>query len=174
MKNYSIKTSLQVLERTPNTLYSLLNGLSDEWILQNEGPGTWSALDVLSHLIFCEKTNFFTRIQVILSGAGEKVLPPFDMSTQFELTKGKSMTDLLTEFSNLRKQNLESLRENQLSEADLNKTGLHPKMGTVTLGHVLSTWVAHDLAHTAQVVRVMAKQYKEEVGPFIEFLRILN
>lgn len=174
MKNYSIKTSLQVLERTPNTLYSLLNGLSDEWILQNEGPGTWSAFDVLSHLIFCEKTNFFTRIQVILSGAGEKVLPPFDMSTQFELTKGKSMTDLLTEFSNLRKQNLESLRENLLSEADLNKTGLHPKMGAVTLGHVLSTWVAHDLTHTAQVVRVMAKQYKEEVGPFIEFLRILN
>jgi len=142
--------------------------------MQNEGPGTWSAFEVLSHLIFCEKTNFFTRIQVILSGTGQKVLPPFNMSTQFELTKGKNTTGLLAEFSNLREQNLASLRENHLCEADLNKTGLHPKMGAVTLRNVLTTWVAHDLSHTAQVVRVMAKQYKEEVGPFIEFLRILN
>lgn len=174
MKNYSIQSSLEILERTPKVFNALLNGLPDEWVMQNEGPGTWSAVDVLGHLIFCEKTNFFTRIQVILSGAGQKVLPPFDMSTQFELTKGKNTTGLLTEFSNLRKQNLASLRENHLCEADLNKTGLHPKMGTVTLRNVLTTWVAHDLAHTAQVVRVMAKQYKEEVGPFIEFLRVLN
>lgn len=174
MKNYSVQTSLQVLERTPKVLYSLLNGLSDEWVMQNEGPGTWCASEVLSHLIFCERMNFFARIQIIRSGGGKKAFPPFDMSTQFELTKGKNMTGLLTEFGDLREQNLALFRKNPLSEAELNKTGLHPKMGAVTLRNVLSTWVAHDLAHTAQVIRVMAKQYKEEVGPFIEFLRILN
>ena len=174
MKNYSIQTSLQVLEHTPKTLHALLTGFSDEWLKQDEGPGTWSAFDVLSHLIFCEKTNFFTRIQIIRSNMDQKVFAPFDMSMQFELTKGRKITELLAEFENLRKEHLLYFAENPVTEADLHKTGIHPKFGEVPLLNVLSTWVAHDLSHTAQIVRVMAKQYKEEVGPFIEFLRILN
>lgn len=174
MKNFSVQASLQVLERTPKALYALLNGLSDEWVKQDEGPGTWSAFDVLSHLIFCERMNFFTRINIILSDTDEKTFAPFDMSAQFDLTKGKKMTALLTEFAGLREQNLRALHEHPLSETDLDRTGIHPKMGVVTLGNVLATWVAHDLAHTAQVARVMAKQYRQEVGPLIEFLRILN
>ncbi len=174
MKDHFITTSLQVLERTPITLHALLNGYSDDWLMRNEGPNTWSAFDVLSHLIFCEQVNFFTRIHIIRSGREQKMLPPFDMSKQFELSRGKKMALLLEEFKHLRKQNLASLRENPLSESDLSKTGIHPKMGMVTLRNVLATWAAHDLAHTAQIVRVMARQYKEDVGPFIEFLRILN
>lgn len=174
MQPYSVKTALQLLERTPGTLSSLLNGLPDDWVMRNEGPGTWSPLEVVGHLIFCEKNNFIGRLQTILSDADQKHLSPFDMSSQFEWIKGKNMSTLLTEFTDLRDQNIASLRVNPLSEADLLKTGLHPKMGVVTLQNVLSTWVSHDLSHTAQVLRVMAKQYKKEVGPFIEFLRILN
>lgn len=174
MQHYSVKTALQLLERTPTTLSSFLDALPDDWVMRNEGPGTWSAFEVVGHLIFCEKNNFFGRIQIILSDADQKRLSPFDMSSQFEWTKGKDMSGLLAEFTALREQNLASLRANPLSEADLHKTGLHPKMGTVSLQNVLSTWVTHDLSHTAQILRVMAKQYKEDVGPFIEFLRILN
>jgi uncharacterized damage-inducible protein DinB len=174
MKNYSVQASLDVLARTPKTLHALLNGLSDEWVMQDEGPGTWSAFEVLSHLIFCERMNFFKRIHIIRSDDDAKTFPVFDMGTQFELTQGKNMTALLTEFAGIREQNLDALYEHPVSEAELDKTGMHPKMGAVTLRNVLSTWVAHDLAHTAQIARVMAKQYKQEVGPLIEFLRILN
>jgi len=174
MQPYSVNTALQLLDRTPTTLSALLDGLPDDWVMRNEGPGTWSPLQVVGHLIFCEKNNFFGRIQTIRSDADQKRLSPFDMSSQFEWTKGKNLSTLLTEFTDLRKQNLAALRSYPLSEADLHKTGLHPKMGTVTLQHVLSTWVTHDLSHTAQILRVLAKQYKEDVGPFIEFLRILN
>lgn len=174
MQPYSVKTALQLLERTPTTLSSLLDGLPDDWVTRNEGPGTWSPWEVVGHLIFSEKNNFFGRIQTILSDADQKPLSPFDMSSQFEWIKGKNISALLTEFTDLRDQNIASLRSHPLSEADLLKTGLHPKMGTVTLQHVLSTWVTHDLSHTTQILRVMARQYKEDVGPFIEFLRILN
>ena len=174
MQPYSVKTALQLLERTPDILSSVLNGLPDDWVMRNEGPGTWSPLEVVGHLIFCEKNNFFGRIQTILSDTDQKRLSPFDMSSQFEWIKDKNMSTLLTEFTDLRDQNIASLRANPLSEADLHKTGLHPKMGTVTLQNVLSTWVTHDLSHTAQILRIMAKQYKEDVGSFIEFLRILN
>jgi uncharacterized damage-inducible protein DinB len=174
MKNYSIQASLQVLERTPKLLHVLLNGLPDEWVMQDEGEATWSALHVLSHLIFCEKMNFFTRINFIRSHLDQGTFQPFDMSTQFELTKGKRMNVLLTEFRHLREQNLATLGKHPVSEAELQRTAIHPELGTVTLCNVLSAWVVHDLAHTAQVMRVMAKQYRKEVGPFIEFLRILN
>jgi len=174
MQQYSVKTALQLLERTPGTLSSLLNELPDDWVMRNEGQGTWSPLEIMGHLIFCEKNNFFGRIQTILSDDDQKRLSPFDMSRQFEWIKGKNMSTLLTEFTDLRQQNLASLRSHPLSETDLHKTGLHPKMGTVTLQNVLSTWVTHDLSHTTQILRIMAKQYKEDVGPFIEYLRILN
>jgi uncharacterized damage-inducible protein DinB len=174
MKNYSVHTSLEILVRTPKTLHALLNGLSDEWIMQDEGPGTWSVFDVLSHLVFCEQMNFFTRINIIRSNAEQETFPFFDMSSQFDLTKGKKMTALLAEFAGLRKQNLETLHQHPISQADLERTALHPKIGEVTLCNVLTAWVVHDLAHIAQVARVMAKQYKQEAGSFIEYLRILN
>jgi uncharacterized damage-inducible protein DinB len=174
MKNYSIHASLQVLERTPKVLHVLLNGLPDEWVMQDEGEATWSALHVLSHLIFCEQMNFFTRISFIRSHMDQGTFQSFDMSAQFEFTNAKRMNVLLTEFRHLREQNLAALAKHPVSEAELQKTAIHPELGAVTLGNVLSAWVVHDLAHTAQVMRVMAKQYRNEVGPFIEFLRILN
>jgi hypothetical protein len=52
--------------------------------------------------------------------------------------------------------------------------GEHPSLGTVTLRNLLATWVAHDLSHLGQIARVMAKQYREEVGPWREYLPIMD
>lgn len=169
-----VHSSLAMLERTPKTLHALLDGLPDEWLLQAEGPGTWSAFDVVGHLIFCEKTNFYNRIQIIRAQKEKQSLPAFDMSNQFEASKGKNIHSLLTEFANLREQNIYSLRDEPITAVDLAKTAIHPKMGTVTLGNILATWTAHDLSHTAQIARVLSGKYRTDVGPFIEFLRILQ
>jgi len=92
----------------------------------------------------------------------------------YEESKGRSMQQLLDEFAALRKENMVWLRSLNLTGADLDRKGMHPVLGEVTLRHLLATWVAHDLTHMAQITRVMAKQYKTEMGPWPEFFRILN
>lgn len=171
--NFSLQKSIEVLERTPGVLTAMLSGLPDEWIKSNEGPGTWSPYDVVAHYIHCEITDWVPRMDIILSDGPDKKFKPFDPSGH-DGNKGKSLTDLLKEFSDLRKKNVNYLRSKQLTGNDLRKTGIHPKFGEVTLAQLLSTWTAHDLNHIAQVSRVMAKQYKEDVGPWIEFLRVLK
>ena len=169
-----MKYYTNILERTPSALKALLQGLSPERLLQNEGPDTWNVQQVVSHLIFCEQHNFYARIAFIRGAQKHEVLPAFDMSRQFDATVGKDIDELLAQFAALRQQNLAAMRMSPLTEHDLVKTATHPSLGRITLGQVLSTWAAHDLAHTAQIARIMARQYKEAVGPFIQFLRILN
>lgn len=171
---FQLDKSLQVLEKTPAILNGLLLGVSDEWIYSNEGPGTWSAFDVVGHLIVCEQTDFIPRIELILSDSKNKVFAPLDMEAQFEMNKGKKIAELLEEFASLRKDNIQKILALNLSSDDLQKTGIHRKIGKATLEEVLATWVVHDLNHIAQVSRVMAKQYKAEVGPFEVFLRIIK
>jgi len=171
---YSVKEAVQILERTPAVMRSLLSGINDEWILNNEGPETFSPFDVLGHLIHGEKTDWVTRAKIILEFGVSKPFTPWDRFAQYEESKGKTTNQLLDEFEAVRKQNIEWLIGAKLSEADLEKTGIHPVLGTVTLRNLLSTWVVHDLTHIAQVTRVMAKQYKTEMGRWPEFFRILN
>jgi hypothetical protein len=169
-----LNSSLQILQNTPRILNSLLYGIGKDFINSNEGAGTWSPFDVVGHLIVCEQTNFMERIKIVLSVTETKQFKPIDMTAQFEAGKGKVMQDLLKEFEQLRNQNMEQLFSLQLSDSDFTKQAIHPKLGKVTLGNLLSTWVAHDLAHIAQITRVMAKQYINDVGPFIEFMPRLN
>lgn len=171
---YSVKEAVQILERTPTVMRSLLSGISDEWIMNNEGPETFSPFDVLGHLIHGEKTDWVTRAKIILEFGVSKPFTPWDRFAQYEESKGKTTDQLLDEFEAVRKQNITWLTGANLSEADLEKTGIHPVLGTVTLRNLLSTWVVHDLTHIAQVTRVMAKQYKTEMGRWPEFFRILN
>jgi len=170
----TIDHSIQILERTPAVLQNLLQGLSNEWTENNEGVDTWSPFDVIGHLIHGEKTDWLIRADIILSISADNVFPPFDRFSQFEDSKGKSLGELLQEFESLRITNIQKLRDLQVSDQDFEKTGVHPTFGKVTLSQLLATWVVHDLDHIYQVVRVMAKQYKEEVGPWIEFLKILH
>ena len=158
----------------PPFLRALLSGLSDDWMMNNEGPETFSPYDVVGHLIHAEKTDWRDRTVMILEHGTSKSFVPFDRFAQFEQSKGKSLTTLLDEFENLREGNLSWLKSLRLTEADFDKQGSHPSLGKVTLRQLLSTWVIHDLTHIAQITRVMAKQYKSEIGPWIEFFRIMN
>lgn len=173
MTKFSIEKSLEVLQQTPKTLDSLLNGLSDDWIFSNEGGETWSPYDVIGHLIHGEKTDWIPRLRQTLFDEN-KVFTPFDRFAQFENSKGKSLSQLLSEFQVLRKENLDYLKSLNLSESDFEKEGIHPEFGSITVKQLLATWVTHDLGHIAQISRVMAKQYKNEVGPWTAYISILN
>lgn len=171
---FELNKAIPVLERTPLVMRSLLQGLPEEWIYENEGKDTWSPFDVIGHLIHGEKTDWMVRSEIILGDGPDKVFEPFDRFAQFEDSKGKTLEALLTEFETLRNGNLELLKSKPLSSEDLNLEGIHPELGTVTLAQLLSAWVVHDLGHITQISRVMAKQYKNEVGPWPKYMTILN
>jgi uncharacterized damage-inducible protein DinB len=172
--NFSLNKSLEILTATPDALIQLINRLSDDWVMQNEGGETWSVFDVIGHLIHGEKTDWMTRIEIIMSDRTDKEFKPFDRFAQFEESKGKSLGQLLSEFKSAREKNIKKLEEFNLTDVDFAKTGIHPKFGPVTLSQLISAWVVHDLDHIAQISRVMAKQYKEKAGPWIEYLKILR
>jgi DinB superfamily len=172
--NYNQQQSIEILERTPSVLKVLLTNISDDWILNNEGPDTFSPYDVVGHLIHGEKTDWVVRAKVILERGMAKPFEPYDRFAQYEESKGKTLPQLLDEFESVRKENMVWYKGLNLSESDLDKKGIHPRLGEVTLRNLLSTWVVHDLTHIAQITRVMAKQYKDEIGPWAEFFRILS
>ncbi len=171
---FSLSKSIEILERTPETLFQLLQNLHPDWTSTNEGVDTWSAYDVIGHLIHGDKSDWVVRAEIILSNRNEKHFEAFDRFAQFEDSKGKTLLLLLTEFKAIRKANIERLRNMNITNVDLKKTGIHPSFGSVTLAQLLATWVVHDLDHISQISRVMAKQYKEEVGPWIAYLKILR
>lgn len=172
--DFSLHTSLQILERTPRVLRSLLAGLSDEWTHNNEGGESWSPYDVVGHLIHGEKTDWIPRMRCILGKDENKHFIPFNRTAQFEESKGKSLEELLSEFEHLRAANIAEVQNCALSDDDLEQTGIHPHFGTVTLRQLLATWTAHDLGHLVQIARVMARQYSHAVGPWKEYLSVLH
>ena len=171
---FSFEKSFEILERTPGVLKLLLAGLNEEWVMNNEGPDTFSPYDVIGHLIHGEKTDWVVRTQHILQYGTTMPFEPYDRFAQFELSKGKSLKQILDEFQGLRVNNLQWIKSLNLTEQDLDRKGLHPVLGEVTMRNLLATWVVHDLTHIAQITRVMAKQYTEEIGPWPEFFRILK
>ncbi len=171
---FSLYKSLEILERTPSVLASYLSGLSDEWLKQNEGENTWSPYDILGHLIVGEKTDWMVRARIILGSAEDKRFKPFDRFAQLREDQNRPVSDMLKEFGELRSDNLEELRAFDITEEQLKLTGIHPEFGEVTLSQLLSTWTVHDLNHISQISRVMANQYKEAVGPWINYLGVLK
>lgn len=171
---FDLSKSVAILKRTPTLLSSLLNDLPEDWIKKNEGKDTWSPYDVIGHLVHGEKTDWISRAKIILSEEEDRSFKPFDRFAQFEESKGKSINQLLDEFRVLRETNLIELESLNISDKDLQLNGMHPEFGTVTLEQLLSTWVVHDLGHIAQISRVMAKQYEDEVGPWKTYLGILK
>lgn len=170
---FDLQKSLQILERTPQVVEDLLKGLDNDWIMNNEGPDTWSPFDIIGHYIHGEKTDWVPRMNIIL-GEGDKHFVPFDRFAQYKDSQGKTLQQLLDEFKQLRKENVVKLRSATINEQTLNRTGIHPKFGEVTLRQLLATWVVHDLNHIYQISRVLSKQYEVEVGPWVEFLGVLN
>ena len=172
--NFTIEKSIEILQRTPNVLNAMLQNISADWTSNNEGIETWSVYDIIGHLIQGEKTDWIPRIEIILSQKPDRTFEPFDRFAQFKESKGKSLTQLLDEFKILRKKNIDNLLSKKITNKNLEEKGIHPALGEVTLSQLISTWVLHDLNHIAQISRVMAKQYKAEVGPWTEYLRILQ
>ena len=171
---YTLAQSIEILERTPGVLSALLGNLSDDWAKRNEGGESWSPYDVLGHLIHGERKDWIERMKRILESGVAKPFEPFDRFAMFEESKGKSMSDLLKEFSELRKANIDVLRQLYADDSVLELRGMHPALGEVSMRNLLSTWVVHDLGHLAQIARVMASQYESEVGPWKAYLPILT
>ena len=172
--NFDLDLSIQVLARTPGTLHALLDGLTEPWIRGVEGPDTFSAFDVVGHLIDGEETDWIPRARIILARGANPLFEPYDRFRHRARNAGRSLSSLLEEFARLRQANLDLLRSWQLTPPALELPGIHPTLGRVTLRQLLATWVAHDLGHLAQVARVMAKQYRGEVGPWEPFLPVLT
>ncbi|WP_431127049.1 DinB family protein [Flagellimonas flava] len=172
--NFELNKSIKILERTPAVLKALFYELDADWATINEGPRTWSAYDIVGHLIHGEQTDWIPRAEIILSDGPDRTFAPFDRFAQEKLSQGKTMEDLLEEFASLRESSLNQLKSWNLSEEDLDKTGVHPDLGEVTLSQLLSTWTVHDLAHINQFSRAMVKHYAKDVGPWKKYIRILK
>jgi DinB family protein len=172
--DFDLPAGIAVLERTPHTLRALLSGLPPAWTGATEGPETWSPYVIVGHLIHGERADWMPRARLILDQGPERRFTPYDRFAQFRESEGKSLADLLDEFARLRAANLDTLAGWRLTEAELALEGEHPDFGPVTLRQLLATWVAHDLGHVAQTARVMAKQYREAVGPWRAYLPVLE
>lgn len=172
--NFDLSAQVPLLERTPRALRAMLEGLPPEWTHADEGAGTWSPFAIVGHLVHGERANWIPRARVILQHGAAMMLPPFDREAQFRDSAGKTLSGLLDELAELRTANLATLASWRLDERQLRLEGLHPELGRVTLSQLLATWVAHDLSHVAQVARVMAKQYREAVGPWRAYLPVLD
>jgi DinB superfamily len=169
----NIEEAVAILERTPAALATLLSGLPDTWIEATEGEGTWSPYDVVGHLIHGERTDWIPRARQILAGE-TRPFETFDRTAQLRDSKLKNLEELLNTFAELRRANVATLVEMNLTEDALRRRGLHPELGEVTLSQLLATWVVHDLDHVTQNARTMAKVYTEATGPWIEYLSVLR
>jgi len=171
---FQLDDALSILSHTPVALDAMVRGLPEPWLHANEGPETWSPFDVVGHLVAGERTDWVSRLRLILEHGDRHPFDPFNRTAMFEESKGKSIAELLDTFATLRAQNLETVRALQLEPADFARRGMHPSLGSVTLEQLLATWVTHDMTHMVQISRVIAKQFKDEVGPWREYIGVLN
>lgn len=192
---FEIERAIEILSATPATLRTLLGGLSDDWThpISDFGSGIagspglesesrvdeipnrpWQAFDVVGHLIHGEATDWIPRARIILEQGDGVAFEPFDRFAQFEISKGKSLEELLDEFEQARQDNIDRLRALQITDEQLDVEGMHPELGRVTLRQLLATWVVHDLNHVRQIATALAKKYDGEVGPWKQYLSILQ
>jgi DinB superfamily len=171
---HHLSQTVSLLARTPAALNALLRDLPETWTLQNEGENTWTAFDVVGHLVYAERADWMPRVKMVLQFGDTKAFEPFDRLGQTRESQGKSLPQLLDEFARLRSENLSELRALNLRPQDLERRGRHPVFGVVTLSALLATWPAHDLTHLHQISRILAHQYREAVGPWSVFLGVLK
>jgi hypothetical protein len=174
LMEFNLAEAVAVLTRTPTTLNALLRGLPDAWVRRNEGKDTWSAFDIVGHLIVGERTDWMQRLRIILENGEARPFDPFDRFAQEKESQGKSLEQLLDEFARLRKENLAALQALNLQQQDFTRKGRHPALGVVRLSELLATWAVHDLTHLHQLTRVMAHQYHDAVGPWKAYLGVLR
>ncbi|MEA2766274.1 MAG: hypothetical protein QOK07_2678 [Gemmatimonadaceae bacterium] len=170
--DFKLEDAIPVLERTPAVLSALLTELPDSWLRASEGPDAWSPSQIIGHLINGERTDWIPRARIILKQGSYRRFEPFDRSA--ELDSDRPLRDRLEEFEQLRAANVATLRGWNFKDKDLDMTGEHPQLGTVTMRQLLATWVVHDVSHIAQITRTMAREYTAAVGPWTEYFRVLQ
>jgi hypothetical protein len=171
---FDLQQAIALLSRTPSTINALLRDLPQTWTLRNEGGKTWSPFDIVGHLIHGERTDWMARARIILQHGESRPFDPFDRLAQEQESQGKSLGELLDEFTRLRYENLNALRAMNLHPEDFERRGRHPALGVVTLSQLLATWAVHDMTHLHQLSRVMAYQYRDVVGPWSAYLGVLH
>ncbi len=171
---FQIEQTVEILAQTPVTVKSLLGNLSNDWTKNEVNSENWSPFDVVGHLIHGEETDWIPRAEIILAQGKNPTFESFDRFAQFENSKSKTLNELIENFAELRKKNLETLRKMNLTEEKLQLKGIHPELGKVTLEQLLSTWTIHDLTHIKQIVTILAHKYTENVGVWKEYLSILQ
>ena len=171
---FVIEDAIAILARTPSALDALLRGLPGSWTVAHEGGETWSPFDVIGHLIHGEQVDWIPRVKIILAHGDARAFDRFDRLAQFTASAGRTLSNLLDDFARLREANLRELDSLNLTDADLDRLGRHPELGSVTLRQLLATWVTHDLDHIMQISRVLGRQYSDEVGPWRAYLRIIS
>src|SRR5882757_8911803 len=174
LTEFNLAESIAVLTRTPASLNTLLRGLPDTWVRGNEGKDTWSAFDIVGHLIVGERTDWMPRARIILEHGEARPFEPYDRFAQSRESGNRTLEQLLDDFARLRGENLAALQALNLQPEDLARRGRHPRLGVVTLSQLLATWAVHDLTHVHQLSRVMAHQYRDAVGPWIAYLGVLH
>ena len=171
---FNLADTIALLTRTPTTFDALLRGLPDTWVRRNEGEASWSAYDIMGHMVLAERDDWIPRTRLILEHGDTQPFAPFDRFTQIKEPQSKSLEQLLDEFASLRNESLTTLKALNLQPNDLSRPGRHPSLGSVTLAQLLATWAVHDLTHLHQLSRVMAHQYREAVGPWSIYLGVLQ
>jgi hypothetical protein len=168
----ALQDTVSLLARTPAVLDALLRDLPEPW--RNEGAHTWSAFDVVGHLVHGERTDWMQRAKIVLQFGEARPFESFDREGFVRESQGKSLAQLLDEFARLRSGNLDELRALNLKPEHLDRRGRHPALGEVTLSQLLATWAAHDLTHLHQISRILAHQYRDAVGPWSQYLGVLQ
>jgi hypothetical protein len=171
---FDLEEARAILARTPEVVAELLAGLPAAWLEANEGPETFSPREVLGHLIHGERANWIARARLILEHGEAKPFEPFDPFAQRLWLAERTAPELVQEFRALRGASLAILADWRISARDLDRSGRHPELGSVTLRELLATWVVHDLGHLGQIARVLAKQYGGAVGPWKAYLPVLS
>ena len=174
LTEFGMAETIAVLSRTPATLDALMRGLPNVWVRCDEGKDTWSAVEILGHLIFGERTDWMPRLRIILEHGEVRPFDPFDRFAQLKESQDRPLEQLLDDFSRLRRENLAALEALNLQSEDLARRGRHPALGVVTLSELLAAWAVHDLTHVHQLSRVMANHYRNAVGPWSAYLGVLQ
>ena len=171
---FRVEQATEILRSTSAVLRALLGDLSQPWIVNNYGDKTFSPFDVVGHLIHGERTDWRPRARIILEHGEARPFEPFDRYAMYEENKGKAIGELLDTFESLRSENLQALEAMNPTAEQLALRGTHPQLGAVTLENLLATWTVHDLNHIAQIAKAMAFQYRDSVGPWLEWCSILR
>ena len=117
------------------------------------------------------RTGSPARKRIIEHGTS-RAFDPFDRFAHVDRDADATLDELVERFASLRSENLARL-DALVSDTDLDRRGLHPSLGEVTVRELLATWAVHDLDHVAQVFAGLAGSGDADVGPWKAYLGIL-